>query len=435
MFILFSCAKRIELNKPIESATRHNIDIKSGTWVLKACIAKNDLINKINTTIPINIYETGADNKVMNIKVLRGDSIKIISDNGESMLSIPLKINAKLVLDKESTNLPINLNINTDFEIMVYCSFALISEDDNKLKTKVNIQRFEWVKTPKIRAGFFEIDAAPYLEPYIKSKLAEVSSQITESINSKIDLTFAIQLLIKPLENPIKLSDNPLFYLHIIPENLYFSKILLQNDSLYMLAQCQAKTHFQNTEKKMYSKSLLSFKPSTDLLPPSVYIRLRLDNIANMYPKAELEKLTGISDINMYQSGEYIIAEASMSGKYKGRVYLKGKPYLDTTTNEIKFKNMEYELETKNMLVRSAQWMIDKKIDKIIEQKLKVNINQVSGKIVNDYNTKFEKISILGRSIFGSHIQTVIPKKIYLSEGCLILEVQVVSSHNFIIRF
>jgi hypothetical protein len=50
-----------------------------------------------------------------------------------------------------------------------------------------------------------------------------------------------------------------------------------------------------------------------------------------------------------------------------GKVYLKGKPYYDAATTSIRIKDLDYDLDTRNKLAKTADWLAHGKFLKMME--------------------------------------------------------------------
>lgn len=71
-----------------------------------------------------------------------------------------------------------------------------------------------------------------------------------------------------------------------------------------------------------------------------------------------------------------LVVEARFSGSFGGTVYLTGRPVYDAVAQKITLQNFDYDLETKNLLLRGAKWLFDKLI---LEEIRKYTVVDVAG--------------------------------------------------------
>jgi FKBP-type peptidyl-prolyl cis-trans isomerase (trigger factor) len=62
--------------------------------------------------------------------------------------------------------------------------------------------------------------------------------------------------------------------------------------------------------------------------------------------------------------------EVGFTGTKKGVFYLLGNPEFDSKTGHLKLKNVEYDIATKNVLIKSAKWLLDETIRKKLEEQM-----------------------------------------------------------------
>jgi hypothetical protein len=64
-----------------------------------------------------------------------------------------------------------------------------------------------------------------------------------------------------------------------------------------------------------------------------------------------------ITSMDLYGQNDNLIIKAGLKGTISGDIYLRGRPYYDAQTQTISLKDITYDLETENLLQRSASWL------------------------------------------------------------------------------
>ena len=65
-----------------------------------------------------------------------------------------------------------------------------------------------------------------------------------------------------------------------------------------------------------------------------------------------------IEDALIYGSGETTVLRLNVSGDINGSIYLTGTPFYEISNDSLYIKNLDYSIETKNILANSADWFL-----------------------------------------------------------------------------
>jgi hypothetical protein len=69
-----------------------------------------------------------------------------------------------------------------------------------------------------------------------------------------------------------------------------------------------------------------------------------------------------VTDLQVYGSGDQLIAAVVVSGGVNGTLYLAGRPSLDPTTQVLEFREFDFTMETKNVLAKATNRMMHRAI-------------------------------------------------------------------------
>jgi len=119
-----------------------------------------------------------------------------------------------------------------------------------------------------------------------------------------------------------------------------------------------------------------------------------------------------------------LIFKLDFDGAKKGTIYLTGIPVLDIITQKISMKELDFDLETKSVLLKTAKWMFNKRILDELEKnsvfELKDLLNESKSNIVSAINAEITK----GVKMSGS-VNHISLQEIYLDKGNLLLRSEV----------
>jgi len=77
-----------------------------------------------------------------------------------------------------------------------------------------------------------------------------------------------------------------------------------------------------------------------------------------------------VEDINLYGQEDQLVVDVLLSGSYNGNVYLTGRPVYDDRDNAVVIKDLKYTLKTKNVLFKTAGWLLKSTFKNKIEETL-----------------------------------------------------------------
>jgi len=215
---------------------------------------------------------------------------------------------------------------------------------------------------------------------------------------------------------------NKQLWLFISPKELSISKFDLSNHKLSLFLNIDSEV--QVTSKKIIKQDILPLPPykynsSKGNFEINIPIKLNYNDLSNYFNKDK--KLKNIKDIelsnlNIYPHVDKLVF--SFDFKYKnhtGKLYLAGKPIYDKDLNQLQIINLDYDLETKNML--------DKIMDKTylsylligIEEKLIYPISKL-----DKYKTIFTK-ELKNNISLSVTINDILVNKVYLDKNNLVL--------------
>jgi hypothetical protein len=121
------------------------------------------------------------------------------------------------------------------------------------------------------------------------------------------------------------------------------------------------------------------------------------------------KKSVTVEDINYFGIKNKLGVELILSGSYKGKIFLSGTPQIDMNSNLINLPDLEFNLETKNFLIKTAGWILKSNLKKMIQENinfyLTMNVKDTKSaleKQLNDYplasgfkmKTKIDRLSV-----------------------------------------
>lgn len=79
----------------------------------------------------------------------------------------------------------------------------------------------------------------------------------------------------------------------------------------------------------------------------------------------------------LYSEANKLVVGVTFSGSFRGTVYFKGTPVYNAAAQQIELADFDYDLQTKNLLLKGAKWLFDKIISEEIIKRSRIDLAPV----------------------------------------------------------
>lgn len=435
-FILSSCVtlkpempkvpEKINPAEPVNPSTI-NIPIKINIKQFESILNKsvpNDLFSESDIDAGHGV--------TMQLDVKRDGAITLETINGKVNTTIPIYIKGRVNWKSEanvnqklgSYNLAFNvykLSHHEDFDAKIILKTStLINIDKNWNLLAITDSDFQLNKAPSVEVLGFKITFAKIASDNIKSQLPLINKAINDQIKSALDLRKEASNYWNMIKAPVLFSEQPVKIWGIFePESFNFaSPVSLDNKTLLLNISLisKVKTYVGDNPPNPVNGQLIPLKNEkankNDFninLP--VYVEMKAleeiakQNILNQeFDLPGTDRKVKIKTLSLYGMGDIVVCKVYIeSKKTKGDVYLVSKLVYNPETKEIYAQDLDFDVNTSNLLYNKASWLVNKLFLSKIEKNLRYNTTEIleksrleTEKAIN--NTKVnEMISITGK--------------------------------------
>jgi hypothetical protein len=182
------------------------------------------------------------------------------------------------------------------------------------------------------------------------------------------------------------MSDTYESWLRIVPIEIYSTNAKLKNDTfvLEMGMKCNMETLIGKQPESKFNASKIVLKPvskipqeiTANIVAVSTYqeaSKIMTKNFAGQEFGSGSKKVKVQNVAIWHKNGKMIIA-LDVLGSVNGTIYLAGFPQYNDKTKEVYFDQLDYALDTKNKLMRTANWLAQGLILRKIEQSCRYSI-------------------------------------------------------------
>jgi hypothetical protein len=437
--LLASC-KTIDVTKPDESYSNYLPEAKASIVSFSAQSKISDIQNELNMNFSGLIYEdnsldnNGGDNIM--VKAWKQGDIKIDMKGNVLSYSIPLKtwIKAGVKFQKFGISLSDYRELNA--ALVLAFKTAITLNPDWTITTKTTSDGYEWTSTPVVNIGGIDISVKFVADLIMQSSLKDMGEMIDESIKEYLNLKPYAQKAWDIAVHPVKLNDQYNIWLQITPQKLVSSKVNAENGLIVHRAGMSGlvklsvgKDSIQTVKAKPLPNLLVedSFSDVTTLY---AYVSIpfsELSNTASTFVKGKSfehgKKKVTVEDIKIYGNQGNLIAETTLTGSLNGKIYFRGKPAFNESDSTLVTEGFDYDISTKNFLVKSASWLYQDGLRKMIANQLKWSIREDMVMIRSTVNNNLKAYKLAEGITLNGNVTRVDPGTVYITSDGIICEI------------
>lgn len=382
-----SSVKKIEALKPIPS-NESPVVYKNKTSFIAMPVELSlfDIQKQLNNNLKGLIYEDdNMEDDKTKMKVWKTDDIILEEKNGLIISKIPLKI---LVTIKYGTEF---LGLNDTRSIYLNGIITLKSKThltNWKLTTSSTIEKFEWNESPSILISGKMVPVTYIINPTLSIFKIRIAKQIDSAIDETCDFKPLVFDALEKISKPFLANASYETWFKLQPIELYDTAAVLKNSkiTLQMGLKCNMQTMVGQEPISTFHKEKVILKPVSSM-PDRVSVSIAgvstYESASNIITKnfkgvtfTSGSRSVTVQKVDLWYKDEKLIIALDLTGSLNGTIYLSGIPGYNATTKEIYFEDLQYVLNTKSILLKSANWLVQGVVLRKIQEKCKYSIQE-----------------------------------------------------------
>ena len=308
-------------------------------------------------------------------------------------------------------------------------STAVKINSDYTFKTTTNLQKFELLDPCELTIA--NIDVTTDVEKEITKQLKVLEREIDKQF-SAIDIKSTAKESWKLLQEPTEIPGYG--YLSLAPSSLAISELKFSGKKASFNFNIDVSPSFTTENPQLIPSALpdLSKSKVDNGLNFGLDVILSYDSLSNFIRssfKGEVfeikRKKIIIDDIAVSGSADNrIILKTQFSGSKRGVIYLLATPVLNDSLKQIELTNVDFDVKTKSVLLKSAKWFFNSKINQLVEEQGKFNYTPMIEDMKKEINTSLNQPLTDGVAMSG-RIASISLNKIYYTTTHLVLRTQI----------
>ncbi|MEI6749395.1 MAG: DUF4403 family protein [Bacteroidales bacterium] len=385
LILALGACKTIEPTRPPETYLTPDYKPQISTICLPLEIDITAVETMLNKQLSGLIYEdnsldnNGGDNLM--VKAWKKDNIKIAFANDQLSYRVPLKLWIKAGWKIEKFGMSISDYRELNAEIALKFRTKITLNPDWSIGTKTESDGYEWISSPVLKIGPVDVPITFIADLILQYNLKTVSAAVDKGFKESLDLRPYAKQAWTDVQAPVNLSPEYRLWLTVQPTDVQAMPLMGKNGKIRQVAAIQSLVMCsigKQPEIKVNPKlpdlrivNTLSENTIVNMVADIPYVFIDSISQKNLLHKTftEGKRSITINNISVYGNDNEMILQTEVTGSLTGKLYFKGKPVFNKADSSIRISNFDFEVRTKNVMVKSAGWILKGGIKSAIEKK------------------------------------------------------------------
>ncbi len=354
------------------------------------------------------------------LKVTKADRLRLdVTTNAVSyVVPLDLFIKKEFGIGRINADGAVTLRFITNFEI----------QPDWTLKTETVLEKYDWVKEPKLDLGFIRLPVAAVANRLVDRSRTRIAQIIDAQIRENFILKDYVSEAWNRLQQPIPASIENQLWVKMEPQSIGMTA-LEKTDSLVgatLVIQTLAEASIGERPAPTELIPLPEFV-AVDQIEKDFSINLFTDipldslrtlvknNILGQTYKSGKRSVT-VEDLEIYGQRNKLVVNTILSGDYNGSIYMIGTPFYNEKSNQLEIDDLKYELTSKNFIQKSMGWLFQNKIEKTIEATMRYPLEENMNEYKDILNRALANYPITPGIILKGNMKELSIGETYVSE-------------------
>lgn len=355
-------------------------------------IKLKDIENQTNKTLAGLIYEdTKIEDDDIEMKVWKLAPISIENLNGKIKTVLPLKAFVKYRIGTD--RLGVDLYNTREFNLNgVITLISDVSLSNWKLNTTTELKSLDWNESPTTTVLGKTVPITYLINPTVRLFKSKIERKIDESIATSMDFKPNVLEALEKICTPFQMNEAYDTWLRVVPIELYTTDAKFKKETITMDMglKCSMETLIGQKPATRFDKTKIILKPvtqmpdhiSANIVAVSSYqdaSKIITKNFSGQEFGTGSKKVTVQNVALWHKNGKMVIA-LDLLGSLNGTIYLTGYPQYNETTKEVYFDQLDYAIDTKSRLMKTANWLAQglvlRKIQESCRYSIKPNLDE-----------------------------------------------------------
>jgi hypothetical protein len=408
---------------------------------LPVSIKLKDIENQTNSLLNGLIYDdTKIEDDNIEIKVWKQAPITITNDHGKEGEKIktvlPLKIWVKYRIGTKTMG--VELYKTQEFNLNgVVTLLSSVNLNNWRLSSNTTLKSLDWVESPTMTVFGKNMPVTYLINPAISIFKSKIEKSIDTAIEDSMDFKPNVMDAMSKICTPFEMSEAYKTWLRIVPLEVYSTNAKLKNDSflINMGLKCNMETLIGKKPESKFEPNKIILK-AVEKIPEQISANIAAVSTYQEASKLMTSNFSGqefgsgskkvkVQNVSIWHKEGKMIIALDLLGTVNGTIYLNGIPQYNETTKEIYFDKLDYILDTKSRLMRTANWLAQGLILRKIEESCRYSIKPNLDEAKQSMMTYLKNYSPMPGVFINGKMEDIQFQKIELTNQAIIAFIKV----------
>lgn len=368
-------AARLNAERPKDEACRTQLKKELSSFNVGIETTAGDIGTMLNRMVPKELYKGSTKTKGVTVDILRTAPITVSAADGFIFLTVPTSMSLSYGIFQTpalASNLKFKLNARVTPEWKLVAELYYLGLSD--------------LLAEEVGIGTLSIKPRSVVDGVTQPIQASLSELISNKLNEKFPLKTQVARVWDLAQKPILLDKNYNAWLSISPQEVRLYPLYAQKNRVRVSVGL-------NSYAEMVVGPQPALRPPVPLpglklahgVNPNFRVALNTDlfyrDIRTIAQPLLLNRELGsdgksvrLTDLDIYGNGDRLMVKVATAGDLEGTFYLTCRPVFDPRTNVFSVEDVDFDMQTKSLLLQSAGWFLQGAIRNTIREKLTMDL-------------------------------------------------------------
>lgn len=434
LFALFSC-KNIRIEGPAESylPAETTSAISELPVTIEVDVAK--LEQALNNNMKGLLYQgDNLSGRDLSVKIWKADDFSFFVFNNEITYKLPLKVWSRFGWSARDIGIDLGDRYEAQGVISLVYKTVISFDKQWNLIPKTRSAGYQWLVKPTVKAAGISIPVTPVADIAISFFEKSINGQIDKILSDQVNLRQHVSKAWDELQKPLLISDTNNIWLKISPSGLIMTPLVTRGGklivSMALSGMVESFVGAFPSEKENIPLPELKF---AERAPGEFNINISADVTYDKITEIAKKELLGVNyhqdgkiyrveDLALYSSQGRAVLALQLAGSYKGKIFLTGRIVHNTETNSLEIADPDFDINTKNALLKSAEWLLHGKILRMIKPLLNYPLESDLSYALDEANKMLDGYVVTPGISLSGKLDTLSVKGINMVPGAVRVE-------------
>ncbi|TLU99347.1 DUF4403 family protein [Dyadobacter luticola] len=397
-------------------------------------IPVSEIENQINAKIKGLIYEDNSyeddNNDNLKAKVWKISPIKVVAIDSSFLFEVPLKIWVSAGYKIAPLGISMSGYKDTEFSIRIRLISKIGIAKNWQIKSETYVDGYDWITEPSVKVAGISIPIKSMASRLLNKNFDKILEAIDQEVAGNLELKKNAELAWNIARQPVMLAPEYDTWLSIVPTGVVMTPLLAKNNVLRSVIGIKGYTQTITSATK---PAVTGVQKLPDLqIVDKVFeeFKIGLISLVSYEDAARLAtaKFAGekfsflggkynveVSSVEMYGQNDKLVIKAGLKGNITGDIYLKGVPYYDPVTQQLSLKGLDYDLDTRNTIVKTAGWLLQGQFSRMMEKRMVFPVGEQITEAKKTIQKALANYKITEGVTLKGTLSDIVPDKVYLT--------------------